>query len=108
MIALGLVILAFILGADGDLACQCLEAGGVYYSSPDMAGGPSAANPQDGIVDVQDFLKLLAAWGDCPLGQCCRGDINRDGVVGVTDFTLLLEAWGSGPLDFERCRELPP
>jgi endonuclease/exonuclease/phosphatase family metal-dependent hydrolase len=43
-----------------------------------------------GVVDVQDFLWLLAAWGD-PGGAA---DINGDGIVDVRDFLDLLAFWG--------------
>jgi hypothetical protein len=48
----------------------------------------------DGRVDVQDFLKLLAAWGQSPGGP---PDLDGDGVVGLGDFILLLAAWGDCP-----------
>jgi hypothetical protein len=44
----------------------------------------------DGTVDVQDFLALLAAWGQ-PGGPA---DVNDDGIVDVLDFLDLLSAWG--------------
>jgi hypothetical protein len=57
--------------------CQCLS---------DING--------DGVVDVVDFLDLLAVWGPCP---GCPADINRDGVVNVVDFLILLADWGACP-----------
>jgi hypothetical protein len=48
----------------------------------------------DGVVDVLDFLALLAAWGGCP---DCPEDVNGDGVVDVQDFLDLLAAWGACP-----------
>jgi hypothetical protein len=47
----------------------------------------------DDVVDVQDFLALLAAWGQ-PGGPA---DINDDGTVDVLDFLDLLSAWGPCP-----------
>jgi aminopeptidase N len=50
----------------------------------------------DGLVNVTDFLALLAAWGPCP-GPCpplCAGDLDGDCTVGVNDFLLLLAHWG--------------
>jgi hypothetical protein len=43
----------------------------------------------DNVVDVQDFLVLLANWGGSG-----AGDIDGSGVVDVQDFLLLLAAWG--------------
>ncbi|MHC4421705.1 MAG: FG-GAP-like repeat-containing protein [Planctomycetota bacterium] len=48
----------------------------------------------DGVVDVRDFLALLAAWGPNP-GH--PADINGDGTVGVNDFLELLANWGGCP-----------
>ncbi len=45
----------------------------------------------DGVVNVSDFLALLAAWGTPD------GDIDGDGDTGVTDFLELLGAWGPCP-----------
>lgn len=51
---------------------------------------------EDGIVDLADFLIVLANWGDC--GDCknCPGDANGDCVVGTADMLILLSQWG-GP-----------
>jgi hypothetical protein len=46
------------------------------------------------VVDVVDFLILLAEWGTDPGGP---PDLDGDGDVGVTDFLLLLAAWGPCP-----------
>jgi hypothetical protein len=48
---------------------------------------------QDGMIGIQDFLLVLAAWGPC-LG--CVEDIDGDGVVGITDVLALLANWGAG------------
>ncbi|MHC4649440.1 MAG: C1 family peptidase [Planctomycetota bacterium] len=45
----------------------------------------------DGVVNVSDFLLLLAAWGTPD------GDIDGDGDTGITDFLQLLGAWGPCP-----------
>jgi len=45
----------------------------------------------DGVVNTEDLLLLLAAWGDCP---GCPEDINGDGVVNTTDLLILLANWG--------------
>ena len=55
----------------------------------------------DNIVNVSDFLILLAEWGPCPPGETCFADLNSDGVVGIIDFLLLLENWTmEGPEPF--------
>ena len=50
---------------------------------------------QSGVVDVDDFLAVLAAWGPCP-GQCppaCAEDLDGDCEVEVDDFLLVLAYW---------------
>ncbi len=55
-----------------------------------VAACPSDFN-EDGIVDVNDLLLLIAAWGDC---DACPEDLNADGVVDVNDLLLVIAAWG--------------
>jgi hypothetical protein len=65
------------------------------FSDVSPQGSPADID-NDGVVGVQDFLKLLADWGPCPVAPaCCRADVNGDGEVGIGDFLLLLGAWGS-------------
>ncbi len=49
----------------------------------------------DEVVDILDFLMLLAAWGSCP-EPCppCPADLDGDCQVGIVDFLTLLENWG--------------
>jgi hypothetical protein len=50
------------------------------------------ALPCDGVVNVLDFLTLLAQWGqDAPC------DVNDDSTVDVVDFLAMLAAWGPCP-----------
>jgi C1A family cysteine protease len=44
---------------------------------------------EDGDVDTEDLLALLANWGGSGVG-----DVNADGVVNVVDLLALLAAWG--------------
>jgi hypothetical protein len=49
----------------------------------------------DGVVDVVDFLILLASWGPCPEPpDSCAADCNGDGEVNVIDFLAVLANWG--------------
>jgi hypothetical protein len=67
-------------------------------NDPDCAGAPPCPcdcnSPPDGVVNVQDFLALLAQWGGA--GSC---DCNNppDGVVNVQDFLQILATWGDCP-----------
>jgi hypothetical protein len=60
------------------------------------AGAP--ANPgdvdDDGDVDINDLLDLLAAWGPCAK-PCppCAADFNDDCIVGINDLLILLANW---------------
>ena len=43
----------------------------------------------NGVVNIQDFLRLLAAWGEAD----GPADLNADGVVDNADFQVLLLNW---------------
>jgi hypothetical protein len=50
----------------------------------------------NGVVDVVDFLALLAAWGPCP-DPCppyCPADFDDNCDVNVNDFLIQLANWG--------------
>jgi hypothetical protein len=90
--------------------CFCADHGGVWYTLPDMCcwqPGRHELDPMDGIVDIRDFLHLIANWGPCPTLSCCGCDIDQDDECGVSDMLLIMESWGQHPKDFIRCRELP-
>lgn len=49
----------------------------------------------DGLVDFDDLLVLLQAFGDCPGGGVpCRGDVDGSGEVDFPDLLTLLSDWG--------------
>jgi hypothetical protein len=72
------------------LVFTTLLAATISFSAASAADCSSDVN-NDGVVDVNDFLQLLAEWG-CDTG--CASDINSDGVVNVNDFLLLIADWG--------------
>jgi hypothetical protein len=47
----------------------------------------------DGIVDTNDLLAVLAAWGPCE--PPCPEDIDNDGSVSVNDVLILIGAWSA-------------
>jgi hypothetical protein len=47
----------------------------------------------DGVVDVQDLLILISAWGPCGNPDGCPSDLDGDGVVNVVDMMLLFTYW---------------
>ena len=55
---------------------------------------PNAPTPGDvngdGVVNLEDLLLVLGAWGPCP---ACPEDINGDGVVNVLDLLIVLGNW---------------
>jgi hypothetical protein len=62
---------------------------------PDACECPcDCALSPDGVVNVVDFLALLADWGGTGPCDCADGG---DGTVNVVDFLAMLGAWGSCP-----------
>ncbi len=56
---------------------------------PEQVGVPGDVNG-DGVVDVNDILMLIVAWGPC---DGCPEDINGDGTVNVSDLIELISNW---------------
>lgn len=65
---------------------QVCPDGQVVCSLPDL--------DQDGDVDINDFLDLLALWGEPDCMVFKKGDINWDGAVDIGDLLIILSAWG--------------
>jgi hypothetical protein len=53
---------------------------------------PWDCGDNDGVVGINDFLALLAQWGNP--GPC---DFDGDSVVGINDFLTILGSWGPCP-----------
>ena len=53
--------------------------------------GPLSDLNGDGVVNIQDLLAVIGAWGSC---SACIEDINTDGTVDVSDILLLIADWG--------------
>jgi hypothetical protein len=53
----------------------------------------------DGVVNVDDLLGVIGAWGPCQPGPppLCPEDIIIDGVVNVDDLLAVISAWGACP-----------
>lgn len=45
----------------------------------------------DAIVDVNDLLAVVDAWGPC--AQSCEADLDSDGLVGIEDMLRVLADW---------------
>ena len=66
------------------------------------AFGEAGDVDEDGDVDTEDLLALLAAWGDCPRPPC-PWDFNGDDVVDDADRDILMDHWGDCPIPPEEC-----
>ena len=53
-------------------------------SKPGVAG--------NGIVDVDDLLAVINAWGECDI---CVADVNGDNHVDVDDLLAVINGWGT-------------
>ena len=86
------------LDADGDpdLAVANSDSGDVSVLMNHTCSGTGCPwdLEGDGVVGINDFLDLLAAWGTDPGGP---PDFDGDGTVGIQDFLELLANWGPCP-----------
>jgi hypothetical protein len=48
----------------------------------------------DGMIDANDLLAIIGAWGGC----VCVEDLTGDSVVNVDDLLLIVESWGLCPV----------
>lgn len=60
----------------------------VNITDAPLAMGDVNAN---GVVNVDDLLGVINAWGACP---CCAADVNGDGMVNVDDLLAVINSWG--------------
>ena len=45
----------------------------------------------DGVVNVEDLVAVITAWGPC---DGCAADLNGDGQVNVEDLIEVITNWG--------------
>lgn len=72
------------------IAAQIDITGNLVATHPH--GLPADVNG-DGVVNTDDLLAVLGAWGPC--SPPCPADINGDGVVNVNDILDLIGAWSA-------------
>ncbi len=65
---------------------------GAYEHTGETPVPPGDLNG-DGVVNEQDLLLLLTAWGPCA-GSPCAADLDGSSAVGVPDLLILLANWG--------------
>jgi hypothetical protein len=74
---------------------------GVTCATPNVCtGGPPcpADVNNNGVVNIQDLLAVIAAWGNCPQ-PCtppngCPPDVNDNCLVNIQDLLLVIGNWG--------------
>ena len=89
---------AFTPPADGVFTIRALYASGygaVSVAAEYVAGDSCLEDSTgDGLVDVNDLLALLAAFGQTCGDNSCLEDSTGDGLVDVNDLLALLAAFG--------------
>lgn len=94
-------VLSFTIKQDGTLA-QNGDTFSTQGSRPwDITVWPGVVSvctadiTGDGLVNVNDLLVVIGAWGNCPARGTCDGDITGDNAVNVDDLLMVLGAWGA-------------
>jgi len=83
----------------GDVAYDMWMAHGGWAPTPMKSITKQLHRPadldKDGVVDFNDLLILLSAWGPCPIAPpLCVYDLDGDGLIGFSDLLILLSDWG--------------
>jgi hypothetical protein len=62
----------------------------------DLYGMPTCREDtnDDGLINVDDLVGIILAWGACP-PRSCGADVNGDQVVDVDDLVAVILAWGA-------------
>ena len=91
------------IGASGILIIAGVGLNNVKaYDTPDPAACSADIAPAkgDGVVDVDDLLAVINAWGTCPNCELivCDADIAPEGgncAVDVDDLLMIINGWGT-------------
>jgi hypothetical protein len=63
-----------------------------FYTRSTLGPCPCAGDVTgDAVVDILDFLTVLANWGEQSEGPA---DIDGDGIVGLPEYQLVIALWG--------------
>ncbi len=78
--------------SDGASSGSVVEAGvdAVMVSATDCVDTVPGDVNGDGVVNVEDLLAVIAAWGS----DDAAADINGDGIVNVEDILIVIANWG--------------
>jgi hypothetical protein len=63
---------------------------------PPCAGDISPTNGGDNVVNIDDLLQALLAWGPCS-SPLCLGDTDHNGIVNIDDLLAVITTWGPCP-----------
>jgi hypothetical protein len=101
-LAAGVQPVAAVLGdldEDGwrDVAVACRNLGDEPYLTVRLQI-PPAPDPADvngdGLVNVNDLVAVILAWGPCPAPPAaCAADVDGNGAVNVNDLVAVIVAW---------------
>ncbi len=83
----------FAINQQGQIATLDGYPGGVTALLLTPIDQPRGDVDHDCIVGIHDIVLLLDAWGPCPVGAGCSGDVDGDGDVDVIDLLILLANW---------------
>ena len=48
----------------------------------------------NGVVNIDDLLAVISAWGPCPPPNLCAADVDGNGVINIDDLLLVISNWG--------------
>ncbi len=68
---------------------ETMNFGPPGQTNPDGGGDPDGDVNGDGVIDLDDLLAVLLAWGQTD----SAADVNGDGVVDGVDLALILDLW---------------
>ena len=83
----------------GAVPCSGDEPGSAYVLTLSCAEPSCCASgdaDQNGVIDLNDIVRLLAHWGNCSAPPCCDlGDANGDQTIDFNDLIIMLGHWGA-------------
>jgi len=73
----------------------------IKFAPVSTCEGDIAPKGGDDVIDVQDLLGIIAAWGD--IGEDMPTDLNNDLIVDVQDLLAIIGLWGNCPVATGAC-----